>query len=100
MSTLGCRLDALEQIAGEEARVRNLHEWATDMARQVNMNPERTARYVARLLDLDRRIQAWLAGGVPRDEIIRRCAIDIGVDPERFARETAAAWEREQGRSA
>jgi hypothetical protein len=84
------RLTALEQRA-EAARVRNLREWAEDMARQVNMSPERTERYIARLLDLDRRIQEWLAAGVPRDEIVRRCAVDIGVPPEQFAQQLEEA---------
>jgi len=63
------------------------------------MSPERTECYIARLLGLDRRIRAWLADGVSRNDIGRRCAVEIGVDPEKFVRETAEAWEREEGRA-
>ena len=64
------------------------------------MRPDRIAGHVARLLDIDRQVQAWLAVGVSRDEITRRCAVMVGRDPEAFAREMAERWQREMGGAA
>jgi hypothetical protein len=96
MSGLEKRLDALEQIA-EQARVRELRRQLEDDARSANMRPDLIAGHVARLLDIDRQIQAWLAAGVSRNGIYRRCALEIGADPDTFARELAEAWARQQG---
>ena len=79
MASLSHRLSALEAGAG---RVRR---------------PDLIAGHVDRLLAIDRKEQAWPAGGVSCGESVRRCAVEIGRDSETFARELAETWERETG---
>jgi hypothetical protein len=96
VSALSRRLIVLEDIA-EQARVCELRWQLEDDARAADMRPDLIAGHVSRLLAIERQVQAWLAAGVSRDDISRRCAVEIGVDPETFAQEVAAAWKRETG---
>jgi hypothetical protein len=50
---------------------------------------DRIDGHVSRLLAIDHQVQAWLAAGVPRHEIVRRAAIAVGLDPETFAQQFA-----------
>ena len=99
MTTLRRRLTALEETA-ERVRLRSLSRRLEDDARAANMRPERIPGHVARLLAIDRKVQAWLAAGLSRDDIVRRCAVEIGVDPEILSKEMAEKWERETGGAA
>ncbi len=67
------RLTALEGVA-ERVRARELHRQLEHDARAQGMRPDLIAGHVERLL-----------------------AVEVGLDPESFAREMAEAWERETG---